>query len=274
MNNEPLVSVVMPAYNAEEYIGEAIESILAQTYKDFEFIIVDDGSKDRTKEIINEYTKKDNRIKVFVQEKNLGISAALNRGISEAKGKYIVRMDTDDYSYPTRIETQVNFMETHPKVVVSGAAIQICDEKLNLLHVRTYNPTDKAIRKNIFKYNPFAHPATIWRKEELITAGVYNKDLCDVEDYDLYFRVGKLGEFYNLNDILLKYRQSSKGISQTKAKRQQKLTLYIRIKAIFEYGYKMSLSDKVYFAMQLIATVFLPAKLIYKLFFLFRKFFR
>ena len=93
MNNEPLVSVVMPAYNAEEYIGEAIESILAQTYKDFEFIIVDDGSKDRTKEIINEYTKKDNRIKVFVQEKNLGISAALNRGISEAKGKYIVRMD-------------------------------------------------------------------------------------------------------------------------------------------------------------------------------------
>ena len=116
----PRVSVVMPAYNAEKYIGEAIDSILNQTFTDFEFIIIDDGSSDRTADIVKSYS--DPRIRLLANERNSGIVASLNRGIQKATGKYIARMDADDYSRLDRIKKQVDFLDNHPEVIALGTS--------------------------------------------------------------------------------------------------------------------------------------------------------
>ena len=124
----PLISVIMPAYNAEKYIGEAIESILNQTLKDFELIIVNDASTDSTGNIIKSYAEKDSRIVVLVNENNLNIAGSLNRGISVAKGTFIARMDADDIALPERLEMQAKVMSENPQVAVVGNDIQLINE--------------------------------------------------------------------------------------------------------------------------------------------------
>ena len=125
----PKVSVVMPAYNAEKYIGEAIESILNQTFRNFEFIIINDGSVDRTKEIIQEYD--DPRIVLLENDKNSGIVVTLNKGVDAATGEYIARMDADDIALSNRIEQQVMFLNTHRNIGVVGSALQIFGEEID-----------------------------------------------------------------------------------------------------------------------------------------------
>jgi len=115
---EPKVTVLMPVYNGEKYLNEAIDSILGQTFKDFKFLIINDGSTDGTADILKSY--KDSRIKVTNNEKNIGLTKSLNKGLKMAKSEYIARMDADDISLPTRLQKQVEFMDSHPKVGVCG----------------------------------------------------------------------------------------------------------------------------------------------------------
>ena len=129
---KPRVSVLMPVYNGERFLKVSIDSILSQTFRDFEFIIADDGSTDGSQKIIEDYKQKDTRIIALRNKHNIGTSRTLNKGLSIAKGKYIVRMDADDWSYPDRIERQCDYMQKHPKVGVSGGAIEVCNEKLNI----------------------------------------------------------------------------------------------------------------------------------------------
>ena len=270
---DPLVSVVMPAYNTEKYISEAIESILNQTFKDFEFIIIDDGSTDKTWEIIQSYAEKDKRIIPVKNEKNLKISRTLNKGIAMSKGKYIARMDADDWSYPSRLEKQVEFMERNTDVVVSGGYIVVCDETLSPVYVRKYPVTDKSIRSKMFIYNPFAHPSVMFRtfpiKEEKC---VYDHNLHGAEDYDLYFRLGKRGKFANLNDVILKYRISDNSVSYKGHVRQGLLTLYIRFKAVTKYGYKIPVHFLLAQPFELLIILLVPFSLKNKIFSLMRKY--
>lgn len=273
MSELPRVSVLMPAYNAEKYIGEAIESILNQTFNDFEFIIIDDCSTDRTWEIIQQYAKKDGRILSLQNDKNLKLSATLNRGIGLAKGKYIARMDADDWSYPDRLKKQVDFMEEHLEIGISGGTMEVCDVNLVTQGYRQYDLTDAVIRRNIFKYSPFSHPLIILRadvfKEDVFGSRIeYN--LGFVEDYELYFRIGNLSQFGNLKDVLLKYRVVGTGISESKARRQEQLTLYVRLKAVFEFGYQMRCVDKLYFLCQLLSMYIISQKIKIKMFRFFR----
>ena len=127
----PAVSVVMPVYNGEKYVAEAIESILAQTFTDFEFIIVDDGSRDRSPEIISDYERRDDRIRFLAFEQNKGRAAAKNLGIEAATGQYIAGMDSDDVSLPQRLEKQVDFLRANPDIGVVGACAPLTDENLN-----------------------------------------------------------------------------------------------------------------------------------------------
>lgn len=266
----PSISVLMPAYNTEKYVGEAIESVLNQTFKDFEFIIIDDGSTDKTWEIIQEYAKKDNRIVALKNETNLKICKTLNRGIEIAKGKYIARMDADDWSYPDRLERQFVFMESNPNVVISGGTMEVCDESLNVLNRRRYNLTDTEIRKKLFRYSPFCHATTIMKTELVKSVQGYNSELHGAEDYDLYFRLGSYGHFANLADVLYKMRVNTNGICLSDIKKQEYLTLFIRIKSIVEYGYQMGWLDKLYLVGQYISTYLLPPRLKYRLFNLLR----
>lgn len=271
-SNTPLISVVMPVYNSAGYLSTAIESILNQTHKNFEFIIIDDGSTDASGDIICKYSRQDKRIKLIQNASNFGICETLNRGIRLAKGKYIVRMDADDWSYPTRLEKQLSFMQKHPKIIISGSSIEVCNNVLKKLNRRRYPRTDKEIRKNIFKINPFAHPAVIYRKDEFEKIGGYNSIFSGAEDFDLYFRLGRLGSFANLSETLLKLRTHKDSVSAKFISRQSKINLYIRCKAIGEYGYMAKFSDKFFLLLSMIGILLIPDFLKFRLYNFLRQF--
>lgn len=260
MKQKP-VSVLMPVYNAEKYLDTAIGSILNQTFKDFEFIIIDDGSSDLSWQVVKSWSKKDPRIKPFRNKINLRTTKTLNKGLKKARGKYIVRMDADDWSYPDRIARQYQFMEENTGIGVSGGTIEICDEKLKPINKRGYPKTDKEVREKIFRYSPFAHPSTIWRSGLLKKVGGYNENLPLSQDYELYFRIGKYSKFGNLNKTLLKLRTHNDSSSIVKGKFQEQYTIYSRIKAFLELGYNMTLTDKLYTFMQMMSMVVIPPKM-------------
>jgi|694.fasta_scaffold148551_1 glycosyltransferase involved in cell wall biosynthesis len=262
----PKISVLMPAYNADQYIVEAIESILNQTFTDFEFIIIDDCSTDKTWEIIKEYAKKDKRIIAIKNEKNLKLSATLNKGIDICKADYIARMDADDWSYPDRFKKQYEVISKDPKIGILGGTMEVCDEKLEVKNIRKYHKDDKEIRRHIFKYSPFCHATTMYRKNIVQDIGKYNINLYDAEDYDLYFRIGQISEFKNIDDTLYRMRYNENSVSNTRARRQEFLTIYIRLKSIVEYNYKMPIADKIYTLTQLFSMLIIPSKYKAKLF--------
>ena len=257
----PKISVLMPVYNGEKYLRIAIQSILDQSFKDFEFIIVDDCSTDKSWKIIKKYAAADKRIITLRNKKNLRATKTLNRGLWKALGKYVARMDADDFSYPDRLQKQFNFMESHPKVGVSGGSIEICNHNLKVLNVRRYPLNDTSVRKIIFRYSPFAHPATIWRRSLLDMVGGYNGDIPLSQDYELYFRIGKICRFANLTDILLKLRTHDDSSSIIVGRYQEQFTLYTRIKAYLELGYHMTTFDKLYTFLQIISMLVIPPKI-------------
>lgn len=264
-SNNPLVSVIMPVYNAEKYVGQSIESILNQIYNKFEFIIVDDASTDSTSNILKDFKKKDKRIVVIRNIKNLGVTKSLNRVLEEAHGKYIIRMDADDWAYPNRFGLQVKLMEKNPDVVVSGSNIEVCDSKLKVKHVRKYHQGDTTIRRHLFRYSPFAHPATIWRAD-VIKKEKYNENIIICQDYELYFRVGKIGKFMNLDKTLLKLRMHDESVSVTKNDLQSKATILIRLNAVLMLGYNMTTFDKFYNFAQEVFIGLIPVKLRFLIF--------
>ncbi|MFZ2664320.1 MAG: glycosyltransferase family 2 protein [Patescibacteria group bacterium] len=266
--NKPLVSVIMPAYNAEKYISEAVESILNQTYINFEFIILDDGSTDNTWKIISSYAAKDKRIVLVKNDSNLGIVAGRNKGLEVSQGKYIVWADSDDISLPTRIEKQVDFMENNLDVGICGAYIQSFVDGVDK-DVRKYSTNDESLRRNIFKYSPVAQPVSIIRKECFKEVGLYNPDYRVSQDLDMSFRIGTKYRFANIPEVLLKYRVHPKSATYSNINKQIVNTLKIRRTYSRSGMYNMTLLDKVaYFLTWLMQ--FLPVNIVLCMF----KFFR
>lgn len=201
----PAISVVMSVYNGEVYLAEAVESILAQTFRDFEFIIIDDGSKDRTGLMLAEYARRDERVRVVAQE-NRGRAESLNRGIEMARAELIARMDADDVALPERLAQQWEFLQAHPEVGLLGTAVENIGpggEKLG-----TYVPVteDGDLRQIMLQWCPFRHPTILMRKEIALKAGGYRKALRDADDYDLWLRMAERARMANLPEPLLCYR--------------------------------------------------------------------
>lgn len=261
----------MPVYNSAKYLRTSIESILNQTFQDFEFIIIDDSSTDASRKIINSYAQNDKRIVQVRNKTHSCTSKSLNHGLSVAKGKYVVRMDADDYSYSGRLEKQFLFMESHPEVGVSGGAIEVCDEKLKVRYVRHYPLSDKELRKIIFLYSPFAHPATIWDRELMVGVGGYNENIPLSQDAELYFRIGRISNFGNIKDTLIKLRIHGSSSSMSKDTAQERYAIYARIKAIIEYGYPVRFVDWLYIIFRIVAMVTVPTKIKFWLFNLLRR---
>lgn len=271
MQRKPLVSVIMPAYNVKQYVRSALESILHQTYRNFEFIIIDDKSNDGTFEILKSYRKNDKRIVLSRNRRNIGVSKSLNRALQLTRGEYIIRMDADDWSYPERFELQIKLMQNNPGVVVSGSFIEVCDSKLKIKYLRKYGVDDKEIRKHLFRYSPFAHPATIWQAE-VIKKERYNEAINASQDYELYFRVGRFGKFMNLNKPLLKLRMHGRSVSTTMSDLQIKNTILIRLNAVLMLGYNMSNFDKLYNFLQEISIHVIPVRFRFFIFNFLRRF--
>ena len=256
---QPLISVLMPAYNAEKFINEAIESILDQTYKNFEFIIVDDASSDDTWNIIQKYAKKDKRIITLKNKANQKICKTLNKGIEIAKGKYIVRMDADDWSFPDRINKQLKFMELHKNIVISGCSMMICDSKLNPYAVRSYSSENKELRKSILRQSPFSHPTIIFKTDIAKKVGGYHKLYS--EDIEFYLNLGQYGEFGNIKDSLIKYREVPTSMTNTKLKITEIHTIQHRITAVQKLGYNFTVLDLLYNLFHFISIFIIPAKI-------------
>lgn len=211
----PKITVLMPIYNGEKYLKEAINSVLTQTFKDFEFLIINDGSTDKSDKIIESYS--DQRIKILNNDKNLGIQKTLNRGLNLARGEYIARIDADDeWIDINKLQKQVEFLNNNSKYVLIGAGVSIVDY-LGKENYKIFLPrTDKEIRKKMLKANQFFHSSIVIRKSALEKTGFYNEnvDIKHVEDYDLWLRLGQVGDFYNLPIIALRYRDINSSISR------------------------------------------------------------
>ncbi len=258
MSNNPTVSVLIPVYNAEKYIKEALDSILNQTFKNFELIIINDCSTDSTEKIIKRYAKKDSRILLVNNKENLKISKTLNKGIGIAKGKYIVRMDADDWSYPDRIEKQVGYMESNPDIVLSSGNMEICDEKMIIKNRSNFPTTDHNIREVLLQYNPMVHPAMIFRRDIALSIGGYNETVKS-EDYMFIIDMSSKGKLGNLKDILIKYRILGNSHTGNKMQSVHLSTLSCAFIAHIKYGYPITLKTKLIHLFRLFIAYFIPS---------------
>jgi glycosyltransferase involved in cell wall biosynthesis len=214
MTLKPKISVVMPAYNAEKYISDAIRSILDQSFPDFEFIIINDGSTDKTSAIIQTYVKKDSRIRVITHKDNQGLIAVLNIGFRLAKGKYIARMDADDISLPDRFLKQYRYLEEHPQVVIIGSLVAYIDEESRVCRIDNFLLNDREIRTEISLRNQFCHGAVMIRRDVVSKKHeLYDKTAVHYEDYDYWPRVLQHGQGVNVPEVLYYYRRSSTSIT-------------------------------------------------------------
>lgn len=200
ISNQVSISIVMPAYNASRYIGEAIDSVLAQTYKDFELVIVNDGSTDNTVDIINSY--RDPRIRLIHNPKNMGIVATLNNGIKEARAKYIARLDADDVAMPQRLELQLNYLKAHPDVELLGSWGKTFVEDTNDCKDLIINNNDLAF--NLLFFNPIIHSSVVFKKATIMREGMYRQNYA--EDFDLWSRMLHKYKMHILEESLVFYR--------------------------------------------------------------------
>ncbi|MFA5210876.1 MAG: glycosyltransferase [Patescibacteria group bacterium] len=221
----PKVSVIMSVYNGEKYLSEAIESILVQTFKDFEFIIIDDASIDNSFKIIEKYKNKDNRIILLKNQENLGLTKSLNKAIKIAKGDYIARMDADDVSVEDRLEKQINFLENNKNIDLIGTDVEFIDNN-KLKHTLIFDK--EKIKKVFFHHNPMIHPTWMFKKEILKKIN-YDEKYLYAQDYKFLADLLKNDFiFTNLDDKLLKFRLAQESISQKKNVLQRYYSLEVR----------------------------------------------
>lgn len=259
--SNPLVSVVIAAYNSESFIKETLDSVLSQTYRNLEILVCDDASSDRTVDIVKSYKEKDERIILIENRENLGISLNMNNGICNAKGKYIAILDADDWAYPYRIKEQVKTMEEDKDIVLCSGFMHICDEDLNIKTVRKYPLADKDIRKAIVRYNPISHPASMWKRSALLKTSLYNERLHINRDYDLLVRISEFGKYRNIPKPLIKYRVRKDSETGKRIRQTQWYSFYIQMKAHFEYNFPLKFFDIVFLFARMTAAIILPTVL-------------
>ena len=229
----PKVSVVTTIYNGEKYLEKCVNSILNQTFADFEFIIVDDGSTDKTLKKLLEINSP--RIKI-IQQPNQGQAKALISGIKQARGDLIARLDVDDYSLHDRLKRQVEFMDLNPKVVLCGSRFEELYNK-NLLPQRVqFAKTDLEIKRIISHFNPFAHSATMFRRDAYLKVGGYDKSFSIGMDYHLWIRLMEVGEVHNLDEVLTIVRVHDESISMKNSRLKTLEGIKIRYHAYSKFG--------------------------------------
>ncbi len=232
----PEISVLMCVYNGDVFLTTAIESILAQTFSDFEFIIVDDGSTDKTSELLSAYAVKDRRIHLITNEENLGLTKSLNIGLGAARGKYVARMDADDIALTDRFMIQYWFMEEHPSLAVLGSAVDIIGEKGRKIGERRLAISYEEIKSKMLFNNQFIHSTLFFRTDILKALGGYNEDFKKSQDYELMFRISDKYPVANLPEKLLQFRFHTNSLSWISSQ-QQTCGIRARFLAIQKYHY-------------------------------------
>jgi len=234
--SQPLVSIIMPTYNRANLLPLAIESVLRQTYTNWELLLLDNQSTDNTGEIAKKYFTQDERIKYFNLEKssNPGITDYLNFGIKTAEGKYIARLDDDDEWYePDKLSKQVDFLEMHDDYILVGGGAVMVDADRREIFKFYKRETDSRIRNNALYANPFWHNTVMFRRQPALDIGGYN-NYRFVEDWDLWRRLGKVGKLYNFQEYFYWYMNPGQNISLSKRRLAGKTILRLLKKYRYE----------------------------------------
>lgn len=235
MNQSPLVSIIMPAFNAEKYLKESVDSILNQTYKNWELLIINDGSSDNTEKLISEYVAQDSRIFGLENEGNKGLVFTRNKGLQAAKGKYVANLDSDDIAYPNRLNLQINYLEENPNVVLLGSSCELIDEKGNHLGFEKREIGQNQIKSVLVFSNYFINSTVVIRREKLENLS-YADNYAPAEDYQLVTQLKDSGELVNLEEVLVKYRLHGNNISTINKKEQDDAIRRIHKNLILELG--------------------------------------
>ncbi len=217
----PAVTVLMSVYNGERYLRRSVDSVLAQTYTDFEFLILDDGSTDGSLAILREYAAADPRVRL-VSRPNKGLTKTLNEGLHLARGRYVARMDGDDVCLPRRLAVQVEYLDRHPDVVLVGGQVELIDPDGLLICLKDkmwldHADIDQALMTRGW---PLVHPAVTMRRDALLAVNGFDETYVTNQDHDLFLRLAEYGRVANLPDVLLQYRQHFESVSLAKADRQ------------------------------------------------------
>jgi glycosyltransferase involved in cell wall biosynthesis len=207
----PHISVLLSVLNGAKFVADAVQSILAQSYSDFEFIIVDDGSTDRTLTILQSFA--DPRIQIIRNEANIGLARSLNKALDFARGEFIARIDADDFSPPERFAKQLQFLLDHPQIDVVGSDMVEVDEHGVRIREKKFPRTPEEVRRTMFVHNPLAHSAVMMRASVLKKVGGYDPNFHHTEDYDLWLRIAKTGEIANIPQPLLTRRLHSANVT-------------------------------------------------------------
>lgn len=225
---EPKISIILITYNRSHYIKEAIGSVLAQSFKDWELLIIDDASTDDTKKIIENLMETEKRIKYFFNKANIGISRSRNLGLSLAQGKYIAIIDSDDiWDEKNKLKNQYDFLENNQDYALVGGGVIVIDQNGQETK-RYYNPeSDEKIRKKILFKNPFAHSSVMYLKGAALNFGGYDPNLKTLEDYDLYLKIGTKHKLHNLKKYYSKYRVHAGNITAQERANMMKLNIVL-----------------------------------------------
>lgn len=247
---KPLVSVIIPVYNGSKYLKEAVKSVEKNSYKNIEIILVNDGSKDKSKELCIKLKRKYKNIRFYSFKKNRGLSNVLNYAIKKAKGKYIARLNQDDIMTSTRLASQVYFLENNSEYVLVGGHLELINNKAKTIDILSYPQTDQEIRNNWLYLNAFADPAVMYRKSIFLKCGNYDQNFYPADDYHLWFRMGQFGKLANLNIIVTKFRvhdqaatvrshkrmiESTKKVHEWASENIQRPGLMVKVYWIFKY---------------------------------------
>jgi glycosyltransferase involved in cell wall biosynthesis len=248
MKESAFITVFTPNYNKSKFLRETIESVLQQTYENFEYIIIDDFSTDESWDIISEYAAKDNRIKIYRNEENMKIVKTRNKGfqLSSDYAKYFAILDSDDVSTPERLEEQVKFLEENNEYGLVASNTIIINEESKEIGYRNYVLSDIEIRKVITRINPIAQSSVMIRKQAIKDVGLYDERWNVCQDYDYWLRIGINWKLKNINTPLVKYRLSENQVKITNLKDTIKNTYLIQKKALKEYNYEDSFYNKFY----------------------------
>jgi glycosyltransferase involved in cell wall biosynthesis len=226
MADTPILSVLMPVFNSEQFVSDAIKSILKQSFKDFEFLILDDCSKDKSLEIIKDFKKLDPRIKAFQNEKNLGVVESRNKLINLSKGRYIAWIDSDDIALENRFEEQIRFLENHPEIGLVGTDAIIIDENGKETGKWLFETDPQKLKIELFFHSPFLSSSVMIRKS-CLPQNFYDPRFPVSEDFDLYSKISEHSEAANIPEFLVKYRINSKGLSKSNTEKMEQLSVQV-----------------------------------------------
>lgn len=227
MVDDPLISVIMPVFNGEKYLHEAIKSILSQTFDDYEFLIINDGSIDNTRNIIESY--RDDRIRIIDNEINQGLASSLNKGIGLSRGVYIARMDADDVSFPERFKRQIEFLQLHPEIDLLGCRAVVFRSVVDIVGLLPFYPSHQAICARPWRGISLPHPTWMGRANWFRHYQYRFPEVLRAEDQELLLRAYPDSCFACLDEVLLGYRQGSFNLTKTLLARRTLLQAQIRL---------------------------------------------